>query len=104
MRLTVLAVILVAGCAPRMHLSYPGLGLMDSSAQMLGPVSACAGGLCCGEEDGCQWPLSLVLRSRPVRAMTVTKPAKLPRTCQTRTSLQIALRAEMRNATLARRY
>ena len=33
--------------------------MLDSSVEMLGPVTACAGGLCCGEEEGCQWPLAL---------------------------------------------
>ena len=47
----------LGGCAT--HLTYPGTAPFDDSVQMLGPVTACAGGGCCGEEEGCQWPLAL---------------------------------------------
>src|SRR5436309_7274469 len=50
---------LAAGCAPAMHLTYPGVGVLDRDVELLGPVTVCRGGGCCSTEDGCQWPLSL---------------------------------------------
>ncbi len=54
-----IALLVLCGCVPRMHLVYPGVGVLDSSVEMLGPVTACGGGLCCGQPEGCQWPLAL---------------------------------------------
>jgi hypothetical protein len=47
----------LTGCAT--HLTYPGTGPLGHPVQVLGPVTACAGGGCCGQDEGCQWPLAL---------------------------------------------
>jgi hypothetical protein len=58
--LAVIVVLGVAGCTPKMHLTFPGgMGPWDSGVQSLGPVVACGGGGCCGTDEGCQWPLAL---------------------------------------------